>query len=468
MTVSLKRVLFSQLGVWFLITLFGVYFLLNLRQNLNFGIDLVGGTYITLEVKTDLLLEHEQALRGKEGKPLNDREKQEVVRNAVHDNIEVLRSRLDKSGVGEVTIAAHGDKNILIELPNVHNPEQAKAMIGKSALLEVKLVEDSASSEEELLEKYKGKLPDDKIIVKEIRNRGYSAQPMATYHVVAKFTDLTGKLLKTAQARLSDAKSLSIAPVIAFEFKPEGAEKFYQLTKKNVGKSIALILDNEVITAPRVNEPINGSGQISGDFDMQEAKDIALMLRTGAFTAPVQIVEERHIGPSLGEAAISQGLTSCLIGLALLFLFSIIFYKVAGLFAFIVLLYNLLLILFALSWFQAALTLPGIAGIVLSIGMAIDASILIYERIKEVLASGASLKKAVDEGFSGALTVILDANITHFIVAVVLYYLGAGPIQGFAVTMIIGIIATLLTGILLLRAIFEFYTSVLGIQKISI
>ncbi|MFI4919764.1 MAG: protein translocase subunit SecD [Legionellales bacterium] len=469
MTVSLKRVLFSQLGVWFLITLFGVYFLLNLRQNLNFGIDLVGGTYITLEVKTDLLLEHEQAMRGKEGKPLNDREKQEIVRNAVHDNIEVLRSRLDKSGVGEVTIAAHGDKNILIELPNVHNPEQAKAMIGKSALLEVKLVEDSAGSEEELLEKYKGKLPDDKIIVKEIRNRGKSSQPMITYHVVAKFTDLTGKLLKTAQARRNDSRGISMMePVIAFEFKPEGAEKFYQLTKKNIGKSIALILDNEVITAPRVNEAINGSGQISGDFDMQEATDIALMLRTGAFTAPVEVIEERHIGPSLGEAAISQGLTSCLIGLALLFLFSIIFYKLAGLFAFIVLLYNLLLILFALSYFQAALTLPGIAGIVLSIGMAIDASILIYERIKEMLASGASLKKAVDEGFSGALTVILDANITHFIVAVVLYYLGAGPIQGFAVTMIIGIIATLLTGILLLRAIFEFYTSVLGIQKLSI
>lgn len=468
MTVSLKKVLFSQLGVWLLITLFGVYFLINLRQNLNFGIDLVGGTYITLEVKTDLLLEHEQALRGKDGKPLNDREKQEIVRSAVHDNIEVLRSRLDKSGVGEVTIAAHGDKNILLELPNVHNPEQAKAMIGKSALLEVKLVEDSASTQEELLEKYKGKLPDDKIIVKESRNRGYSAQPMVTYHVVPKFTDLTGKLLKTAQARLSDAKSLSIAPVIAFQFKPEGADKFYQLTKKNVGKLIALILDNEVITAPRVNEAINGEGSITGDFDMQEAKDIALMLRTGAFTAPVEIVEERHIGPSLGQAAISQGLISCLIGLGLLFLFSIIFYKLAGLFAFIVLLYNLLLILFALSWFQAALTLPGIAGIVLSIGMAIDASILIYERIKEVLDGGASLKKAIDEGFSGALAVILDANITHFIVAVVLYYLGAGPIQGFAVTMIIGIIATLLTGILLLRAIFEFYTSVLGMQKISI
>lgn len=468
MTLSLKRILFSQLGVWFLITIFGVYFIFNLRNNLNFGIDLVGGTYITLEVKTEALLEHERSLRSSSGKPLTPSQEQDIIKNAVRDNIEVLRSRLDKSGVGEITIAAHGEKNILIELPNVHNPAQAKAMIGKSALLEVKLVEASAGSETELLEKYNGKLPEDRIIVKESRARGYSNQPFITYHVVPKFTDLTGKLLKSAQAGLSDQKSLRVTPIIAFEFKPEGGEKFYQLTKNNIGKPIALILDNEVITAPIANSPIRESGQITGDFDMQEAKDIALMLRSGAFTAPVEVIEERHIGPSLGETAIHQGLISCLIGLGLLLLFSLFFYKTAGLFAFIVLLYNLLIILFALSWFQAALTLPGIAGIVLSIGMAIDASILIYERIKEELASGASLKKAIDGGFSGALTVILDANFTHFLVAIVLYYLGAGPIQGFAVTMIIGIVATLLTGILLLRAIFNFYTTTLGIQKLSI
>ncbi len=464
MTISLKRILLSPLSVWFLITIFGAYFLMNLRQIRSFGIDLVGGTYITLEVKTDALLEHEQSLRGK---PLSEHEKHEVIRNAVQDNIEVLRSRLDKSGVGEVTIAAHGEKNILIELPNVHNPEQAKAMIGKSALLEVKLVDAVADSEEELLKKYNGKLPENKIILTGTIERGGRSTKL--YYLVPKFTDLTGKLLKTARAELrQNNKTFRLEPMIDFEFKTEGAEKFYQLTKNNIGRAIALIIDNEVITAPRVDSAIRESGQITGDFSMQEAKDIALMLRSGAFTAPVEVIEERHIGPSLGEAAVHQGLVSCGIGMALLFIFSILFYKVAGLFAFIVLLYNLLLILFALAWFQAALTLPGIAGIVLSIGMAIDASILIYERIKELLASGVSLKKAVDEGFSGALVVILDANITHFLVALVLYYLGTGPIQGFAVTMIIGIIATLLTGLLLLRAIFQFYTSTLGIQKLWI
>ncbi len=468
MTISLKRILFSPLTAWFVVTLFGIYFVLNLRQNLNFGIDLVGGTYITVEVKTDALIEHEKAMRGSSGKPLTEGEIQEIIKNAVHDNIEVLRSRLDKSGVGEVTIAAHGEKNILIELPNVHNPEQAKAMIGKSALLEVKVVDAVADSQEELLKKYNGVVPVDKIVVKEVKEGDYARRPVTLYYLVPKYTDLTGKLLKTAHAEIGNARGLSMQPIIIFEFKAEGAEKFYQLTKKNIGKSIALILDNEVITAPRVSVAIRDRGQIEGDFDMQHAKDVALMLRAGAFTAPVEVVEERHIGPSLGEAAVRQGVIACVIGLVLLFLFSLFFYKMAGLFAFIVLLYNLLLILFALSWFQAALTLPGIAGIVLSIGMAIDASILIYERIKELLASGASLKKAVDEGFSGALAVILDANITHFLVAVVLYYLGAGPIQGFAVTMIIGIIATLLTGLLLLRALFDFYISTLGIQKIWI
>ena len=398
MTFSLKRIFFSQLGAWLIITAFGVYFLSDIRNNLNFGIDLVGGTYITLQVKTDALLEHERSLRGADAKPLTESQEQAIVAQAVHDNIEVLRSRLDKSGVGEVTIAAHGDKNILIELPNVHNPEQAKAMIGKSALLELKVVEDAASSEEELLKNHNGVLPHDKIIIKGTSQRGSQNNALTTYYLVPKFTNLTGKLLKGSQADRS--RDFKIEPIVAFQFNAEGAQLFQELTRKNTGRSIAMIIDNEVITAPRVNGEIaGGSAIITGDFDMQEAEDIALMLRSGAFTAPVEVIEERHIGPSLGQAAIHQGLVACAIGFTLLFLFSIIFYKVAGLFAFIVLLYNLLLILFGLSWFQAALTLPGIAGIVLSIGMAIDASILIYERIKEVLATGASVKKAVNEGF---------------------------------------------------------------------
>ena len=522
----LRRFFTSQLGIWFFITIFGVFFIFNLHKNLNFGIDLVGGSYITLQVQTDVLLENElahqahrvmsfiqqekladqpevtfnyaqraftltfgdsksasqvaQALQksrqyaefGKDGIMHRDRivscqiSEQffdRLVHDAVQGNIDVLRNRLDTSGVGEVTIAAHGDKKILIELPN-KRPDQAKAMIGKSALLEIKVVEASAGSQEELLERYNGKLPENKIIVAEPSRYGRRQQ---VYHVVPKYTDLTGRLLKTARAQMSE-KGISIEPVIAFEFKSEGADIFYELTRKNVGKQIAVILDGEVITAPVVNEAIRGSGIISGNFDMAEAQETALLLRTGAFTAPVEIIEERHIDPSLGREAIHQGLVSCCIGMALLFVFSLLFYKLAGLFAFIVLIYNLLLILFALAWFQATLTLPGIAGMVLSIGMAIDASILIYERIKEELADGATLKKAVDTGFAGALGVILDANITHFLVALVLYYLGTGPIQGFAVTMIIGIISTLITGILLLRAIFNFYTTTLGIQKLQI
>ncbi len=200
----------------------------------------------------------------------------------------------------------------------------------------------------------------------------------------------------------------------------------------------------------------------------QEAKELATMLKSGSFVAPVTFAEERTIGPSLGRESINKGLLSCAIAMILLLLFSLIFYKMAGLLAFIVLIYNLLLILLGLIWLRATLTLPGIAGMVLTVGMAIDSSILIYERIKEELASGATMKKSVDIGFSDAMAVIMDANITTLIVGLVLYFLGTGPIVGFAVTMVLGIISTLVTGLILLRAVFSFVLNTLKVEKISI
>ena len=223
-----------------------------------------------------------------------------------------------------------------------------------------------------------------------------------------------------------------------------------------------------VLTAPAVQSAIREEGEITGSFTVQSARELASLLKSGAFVAPVTFEEERTIGPALGAESIHKGLMACCIALLLLLIFSVAIYKVAGLFAFIVLIYNLLLILFAMSWLGAALTLPGIAGLILTIGMAIDASILIYERIREELALGSTFRKAVDVGFSGAMAVILDANITHFLVSVVLYKLGAGPFKGFAVAMIIGIISTLITGLLLLRSIFTFCLDVLGVKNIRI
>lgn len=516
MMLSLRKIMFSSLMLWVLISATGVYFLIHLHKFINFGIDLVGGTYITLEVQLDKAVENElvERMQGavnllkKENKVAPETQKlvgkdaalvfaneadthaaeqlflahnlrltmrkegatlllsvpadeiATIHHEAIEGNMTVLRKRLDPLGAGEITIAAHGDKHIIIELPNVHNPAQAKAMIGKAALLEVKKVEDVASSEQELLERYGGVLPEGTMVA------AGKEGSRKMYYLLPSFTDITGRLLK--DARMGFGGQTGAEPVVEFTFKPEGGEKFYDLTSANVGEAIAILIDGVVITAPRVNTAISDSGHITGNFTPTEAQNLALMLKSGAFVAPVTFEEERHIGPSLGEASIRQGLLACIVGMILLFLFSVIVYKVAGLFAFIVLLYNLLLILFALAWLGATLTLPGIAGMILTIGMAIDASILIYERIREELALGVSMRQAVDVGFKGAMAVILDANITHFLVALVLYKLGVGPIKGFAATMIVGILATLVTGLLLLKSIFNFVLNNLGIHKIKI
>jgi preprotein translocase subunit SecD len=518
MTSSLRRFLFSSLSVWFLISILGIYFIVHLKKFINFGIDLVGGTYITLEVKIDKAIENELAekvqavftqikknyselpvykivdssafisclseaqARDVEAAIMAYDSRLEVSRNglavtvqlssqaittlkhdAVQGNINVLRTRLDKFGVGEITIAAQGESSIIVELPNVHNPQQAKAMIGKAALLELKLVEDAADSEEHLLARHSGMIPDGFTVVRGASKRGNRGE----VYLVPQYTDLTGRLLKDAQMDPAGGR-FGTEPVVKFVFKPEGGEKFYELSSNNLGRRVAIIVDGLVITAPTLQSAISTQGEITGDFTPAEAQELAMLLKSGAFVAPVTFEEERHIGPSLGQESIKQGLMACVVALTLLLAFSVLVYKVAGLFAFIVLIYNLLLILFMLAMLGATLTLPGIAGIILTIGMAIDASILIYERIREELASGASLRKAVDTGFSGATAVILDANITHFIVAVVLYKLGAGPIQGFAVTMIIGIISTLITGLILLKTIFSFMINNLNIRTLKI
>lgn len=240
------------------------------------------------------------------------------------------------------------------------------------------------------------------------------------------------------------------------------------LPAKNMGKMLAIVLDNMVISAPVIQAAIRSEGMITlGSADINYAKELALLLRSGSFVAPVSFEEERQIGPSLGAESIRQGLISCLVGLGLLFLFSVFFYGFPGILAFIALIYNLLLILLGLSWLNATLTLPGIAGMVLTVGMAIDASILIYEQIKEALAHGMPLRKAIQHGFSDAMVVILDANITTFIVGVVLFYFGTGPIKGFAVTMMLGIISTLITGLFFLRSLFSFILNTFNIQKLK-
>jgi protein-export membrane protein SecD len=517
MNLSARQVLTSRFMFWVVLAGVCLYVLLPIKKSLRFGIDLVGGTYITLEVKTEKAVEGELLERmqeisqqlqeaGKEiptskkieanklilsfSSPAAAQEAAQTIRGdqqdmtqktegsilqlqftetrekaikeaAVQSNIEVLRARLDKMSVAEITIAPQGEKNIIVELPDVDDPQQAKVMIGKPAILEFKLVERIGRSPEDLLYEYDGDLPGDMEIVVG-RERGAEK----AYYLVNKYTDLTGKLLRDARPSFGGQTGSQL--VVAFQFSPEGGEKFYELTSKNLGKQLAIILDGEVITAPTINAAIRSEGVIEGRFTPEQANELALLLKSGAFVAPVTFEEERQIGPALGAESIKSGLISCLVGLGLLFIFIVYYYSASGILAFSALVYNLILILFGLAMVKATLTLPGIAGMVLTIGMAIDASILIFERIKEELASGVSVKKAVNDGFSDAMTVILDANITTFIVGVVLYYFGTGPIQGFAVTMMLGIISTLVTGLFFLRSLFNFVLDLFAVQRLKI
>ncbi|OGO89170.1 MAG: protein-export membrane protein SecD [Clostridiales bacterium GWF2_38_85] len=526
MTVSLRQIFLSRLSFWLILTVAGGFFLYNLKDYIKFGIDLKGGTYITLQIKfreaykTEVGERVQDAVASlKEAKmvgPKNTfvRERgegdvelpvpygvmvfenisdanaamdflsrdakgakvdrtdtsvtihltPETLRHIDHDalesNINSLNVRINKFGVGETLIASHGTDRIIIELPNVHDPREVKEIIGRSATLEIKKVEESAHSEKDLIEKFGGSIPEGMMIIPGERGE------FTEYYLVPSYTDLTGKLLKTASAGLGGKSGAESA--VIFEFKPAGATKFAKLTSENVGNRLAVIIDGRAECAPVVNEPLSRGGSITGSFTPEQAQRLATLLKSGAFVAPVSVEEERQVGPSLGSAAIRNGFFACALGLLLLFLFSIITYKTAGLLAFIVLLYNLLFSLVLLAGLKATLTLPGIAGMILTIGAAIDASILIFERIREELANGIPLRKAIDAGFSGALSVIIDSNVTSLIVAIVLFQFGSGPIKGFAATQIVGIIATLITGLWMLRSMFTYLTDILGVTKMRI
>ena len=511
MNFSLQRLSFTWFAFWVALAIGGIYLLLPLRQSLRFGIDLVGGTYITLEVQTDKAIEAEllsrlQSIKAQLKKAgiaitqekingnlmelvfnsLNEAQTasqelqsvdrdltisssgnvlsfsftqnkaERIAQDAVARNIEVLRARF---GVEDIPVTAQGTKNIIIELPDTANPEEAKRRIGRAAILQFKLVHKVGRSIEDIEYEYDGYIPTDMEIIPG-KDEGMGQR----FYLVSKYAEITGNFLKDAHPQLDTQK---VRTVIAFELTPEGGDKFYELTSNNIGKELAIVLDGVVICAPTIQAKISTQASITGKYSPQEAKELSLLLRSGSFVAPVTFEFERQIGPSLGAESIKQGLLACMVGLALLFVFSLVYYRAAGLFAFAALVYNLLLILIGMAWLKATLTLPGIAGMVLTIGMAIDASILIFEQIREALGTGMTLKKAIAMGFSDAMTVILDANITTFIVGIVLYKFGTGPIQGFAVTMMLGIISTLITGLFFLRALFNFVVDTFNVQKLK-
>ncbi len=393
---------------------------------------------------------------------LDSKETDYVKKRAIDQALEIIRNRIDQFGVSEPEITLQGTDRILVQLPGVRDPQRAINLIGQTALLEFKLVDDEGNIEEAL----KGNIPPGDII---LYQRSVDPQTGAVRKIpflLKEKTMMTGEFIKDARVALD---SQFHEPYVAMEFTDIGAKLFEQITAANVKKRLAIILDNNVYSAPVIQERIGGGrAQITGRFDTKEASDLAIVLRSGALPAPVKILEQRTVGPSLGQDSIHKGIISTLVSAAIVVLFMVFYYRVAGVVADIALVLNIILVMAVLAIFRAALTLPGIAGLVLSIGMSVDANILIHERIKEELRWGKTIRAAIDQGYHRALSAIIDSNVTTLIAAVFLYQFGTGPVRGFAVTVFWGITANIFTAVLITRAIFDYLTLKVGIKRLSI
>ena len=386
----------------------------------------------------------------------------QIRKNAIDQALEIIRNRIDQFGVSEPEITRQGTDQMLVQLPGVRDPERAINLIGKTALLEFKLVDEEGNIDEAL----KGRTPEGDVL---LYNRSMDPQTGAVRkipYLLKEKTLMTGEYLKDARVAL-DTQFHS--PYVALEFDDIGGKLFEQITGTNVKKRLAIILDDNVYSAPVIQERIpGGRAQITGRFDTKEASDLAIVLRAGALPAPVKVIEQRTVGPSLGQDSIHQGIISTLISAALVVLFMIFYYKFSGVIADIALVLNIVLTMAALALFRATLTLPGIAGLVLSVGMAVDANILIHERIKEELKAGKTIRAAIDQGYHRAFSAIIDSNLTTLISGIILYQFGTGPVKGFAVTLSIGILANIFTAVYVTRWVFDFYTLKTKVKELSI
>ncbi len=393
---------------------------------------------------------------------MDPRQIEEIKKSAVDQALETIRNRIDQFGVSEPEIARQGANRILIQLPGVDDPQRAKDLIGKTALLEFKLVDEEYSRQGALT----GEIPFGDVILYQRQEDPKTGALRKIPFLIKDRTLMTGDALQDARVRFDQYNGL---PYVSLSLKPVGARDFDRITAENVGKRLAIILDNNVYSAPVIKQRISG-GQavIEGSFTLDEAKDLAIVLRAGSLPAPVQILEERTVGPSLGQDSINKGIKSIIIGGILVVLFMIVYYKAAGIVADMALIMNLIIIMGVLGAFRATLTLPGIAGLVLTVGMAVDANVLIFERIREELRLGKTPLAAIDAGYSKAFLTIMDANVTTLIAALVLLQFGTGPIKGFAVTLSIGIVASMFTAIVVTRFVFDLVLSRVRVKRLSI
>ncbi len=369
--------------------------------------------------------------------------------NTVKEAIRTLERRVNQLGVAEPVIAQHGARGdqILVQLPGVTDVEQAKRVISTTAQLSLKLVEDSAGSRESLLDKTQGKVPDNMEVV---QGQGREAgQP--EFYLVRREAVITGRDLKNARAGVGQNNE----PNVQFTLNPAGADKFKRETGRNVGRRLAIILDGSVASAPNIQTQIGAEGQITGRFTAQEADELAKVLRAGALPATLKYLQELTVGASLGRDSIREGVTAAAIGMAFLGIFMVAYYRLSGVNAIVALAANLLILLGAMAYTGATLTLPGIAGVILTVGVGVDTNVLVFERIREELRNGKTVKAAINNGFERVWVTILDTHATALIAAAFLFQFGTGPVKGFAVTLVMGLIANIFASYFVSHFIFE-------------
>jgi protein-export membrane protein SecD len=430
---------------------------------LNLGLDLQGGIHLLLELQTDKLPD----------------DRPETLREAMERALEVVRNRIDAYGLSEPLLVKQGDKWIVVQLPGVKDRDQARDLIGRTALLEFRIVETGGPTE--LYEKARelnltaaelipGNMPEAirSLLPKGTELLAARKEERAGYYLVKSTVEMTGADLVRAHVDMT-GQEMSGMPVVSFEFNKEGGKRFGDVTTANVNRQLAIVLDGVVQSAPNIREPITGGrGIIEGNYTPEEAKFLKAVLQAGALPAPLRIIEERTMGASLGEDSIRAGLVAGAVGLGLVFIFMVVYYKWSGVLANAALVLNLVFLLATMSMFHATLTMPGIAGIILTLGMAVDANVLIIERMREELRLGKTPRLVVDQGYDRAFSAILDGNLTTIIAAVFLFQFGTGPVKGFGISLTLGLLVSMFTAIVVTHTVYDLWLMYRPHSKLSI
>jgi preprotein translocase subunit SecD len=382
--------------------------------------------------------------------------------NAVTQGVDTIRNRIDPEGVREAQVIPEGEDRIVIQLPGFKEQQRAIALVSQVALLEFKLVDEGVSIDEAM----KGNIPDDAQLLFEVSTDRQTGKTAKTPMVVKKRALLTGDKIKSAKVNFESRQG---GAAVSVSFDAQGTKIFDRITAENVKRRLAIILDGNIKSAPVIQERISGGeAQITGNFTAEEASDLAVVLRSGALVAPVKVIQNVTVGPSLGADSIQKGIRAGVIGAVLVVLFMVFYYRFAGLVADFALIFNILFLLAGMALLEATLTLPGIAGVILAIGMAVDSNVLIFERIREEIRAKKPVRAAIDAGYDKAFWTVVDSHVTTLITAIILFQFGTGPIKGFAVTLSMGVSINLFTALVCTKVVFDYLNAKRPMQALSI